>query len=314
MNVILVPQNNSRGVNVSLSHRHVLVLVVVGLILLPALIGTVAFKIQGLLTRSSFDHDIALITAQKRELAAQRRTVLALKAHTSAHLNALAQRLGFLQAQVLRLNALGERLTRMARLDPREFDFSQNPGLGGPANSLTDSPPPLLTTINHLTAKINRQTHRLKALESVLMDKQLLAAVTPSGWPVTGGWLSSHFGWRADPFSGRRSLHQGVDIASPMGSPIKAMGTGVVTYAGPKRGYGRLVEINHGNGYATRYAHVSKVLVKVGDRVEKGSPVALVGTSGRSTGPHLHFEVRKHGRSINPAAYLNPKKRYSALR
>ena len=164
MNVIFIPSKNSRGGNISLSHRHLLILVVVALLILPTLIGTVTFKVHGMLSRHGVDRDLALIAAQKRELATQRRLVMALKTRTSAHLNALAQRLGFLQAQVLRLNALGSRLTRMARLDPREFDFSQNPGIGGPRGRLQqDGQPEILTTLTRLTAKINRQTHRLKA-------------------------------------------------------------------------------------------------------------------------------------------------------
>jgi murein DD-endopeptidase MepM/ murein hydrolase activator NlpD len=137
-----------------------------------------------------------------------------------------------------------------------------------------------------------------------LLDRKLSAAVTPSGWPVQGGWISSGFGVRADPFNGHQSYHEGVDIASSMGSPVLAMGDGVVSHSGEKSGYGLLVEVTHESGLITRYAHASAVLVRVGDRVQKGQPIAQVGTTGRSTGPHLHFEVVRNGTSVSPMRYL----------
>jgi murein DD-endopeptidase MepM/ murein hydrolase activator NlpD len=304
MNIIIVSEGFRRSVNLSLSHRHVLVIALVGLLFLPALVGTVAYRIHDILNRHDNATDLAAIAVQKQALRQQRQQIAVLQQHTSSHLNALAQRLGSLQAQVLRLNALGQRLTRMARIDAREFNFSKAPAMGGPANRMAEGQPNILATLSGLATQVDRQTQRLTALESLLLDKQLQAAVTPSGWPTKGGWVSSGFGWRSDPFSGKRTYHEGVDIAAVMGSPVKAMGDGVVTYAGKRIGYGALVEINHGNGYATRYAHISEALVKVGDRVKKGHPVALVGSSGRSTGPHLHFEVLKSRHQLDPRKYL----------
>ncbi len=307
MDIIIVSEGVRRSVNLSLPHRHVMVIALVGLLFLPVLVGTVAYRIHDILNRHDNATDLAAIAVQKQALRQQRRQIAALQQHTSSHLNALAQRLGSLQAQVLRLNALGQRLTRMARIDAREFNFSQVPAMGGPANRMAEGQPNILASLSGLATQVDRQTQRLTALESLLLDKQLQAAVTPSGWPTKGGWVSSGFGWRSDPFSGKRSYHEGVDIAAVMGSPVKAMGDGVVTYAGKRIGYGALVEINHGNGYATRYAHISEALVKVGDRVKKGHPVALVGSSGRSTGPHLHFEVLKSRRQLDPRKYLKQK-------
>lgn len=304
MNIIIVSEGFRRSVNLSLSHRHVIVIALAGLLFLPALVGTVAYRIHDILNRHGNVADLVAIAVQKQALRQQRQQIAVLQQHTSSHLNALAQRLGSLQAQVLRLNALGQRLTRMARIDAREFNFSQVPAMGGPANRMAEGQPNILATLRGLATQVDRQTQRLTALESLLLDKQLQAAVTPSGWPTKGGWVSSGFGWRSDPFSGKRSYHEGVDIAAVMGSPIKAMGDGVVTYAGKRIGYGALVEINHGNGYATRYAHILEALVKVGDRVKKGHPVALIGSSGRSTGPHLHFEVLKSRRQLDPRKYL----------
>jgi len=195
----------------------------------------------------------------------------------------------------------------MGGLDKREFDFSEGPAMGGPeqARGLSSmSVPDFLKTLEQVSGQIERKSERLAALESSLLDKQLKAAVYPTGWPTQGGWVSSGFGQRSDPFTGRTAIHEGVDIASRFGSEIKAMGGGVVSFAGDKEGYGCTVEINHGNGYSTRYAHCKSVLVRVGDRVTKGQGVALVGTTGRSTGPHLHFEVLRDGRAVNPSSYL----------
>jgi len=177
--------------------------------------------------------------------------------------------------------------------------------MGGPEKTTgMSNPPELMSSLDHLAREIERQQERLSALENLLLDRKLSAAVTPSGWPVQGGWVSSGFGQRADPFNGHQSYHEGVDIASNLGSSILAMGDGVVSHSGEKAGYGLLVEVTHESGLVTRYAHASAVLVRVGDRVQKGQSVALVGSSGRSTGPHLHFEVVRNGVSVNPMRYL----------
>ncbi len=152
----------------------------------------------------------------------------------------------------------------------------------------------------HIAAQRERLTG---GLEPLLLNTQLEAVVTLSGWPVKEGRISSGFGWRVDPFSGRPARHNGVDISNRLGATIRAIGDGEVDYAGRKSGYGLLVEINHGN-VVTRYAHTKENLVEVGDRVERGQPIARVGSSGRSTGPHLHFEVVKNGYPVNPAGYL----------
>ena len=303
MNIILVPNSrHGKGNNATLSHRHLIVIALVVFVTLPAFLGFLAYHAQDLLSTYSADSQMA---AQRRELAAQRMAIAEAKRSAETHLNALAQRLGQLQAQVLRLNALGSRLTRMAGLDTREFNFSAEAAMGGPEQAITSSnSPDLMSSINRLTHEVERQQERLAALENLLLDRKLNAAITPSGWPVEGGWISSGYGVRADPFNGHQSVHEGVDIASHMGSPVLAMGEGVVSHSGEKAAYGLLVEVIHESGMITRYAHTSATLVKVGDRVKKGQAIALVGTSGRSTGPHLHFEVVRNGASVNPMRYL----------
>ena len=305
MNLIIVPGKTTTGRSSCLSHRQIGIMAVAGLLVLPLVVGQVFYRIHDRL-RGDTGPAAAVVAVHRQELVAQRAAIATTRAHTEAHVNALAQRLGQLQAQMWRLNALGSHLARMAGLDKNEFDFTREPAMGGPAPRPVVEPvaPALFPALDALDTRLAGQAERLQALETLLLNRQLEAAVTPSGWPVQGGWVSSGFGWRVDPFTGRRALHEGVDIASRLGSPIHAMGDGVVSHAGPKAGYGLMVEITHGN-IVTRYAHAKTVLVKVGDRVNRGRPLATVGSSGRSTGPHLHFEVLRRGRAVNPKGYLN---------
>jgi murein DD-endopeptidase MepM/ murein hydrolase activator NlpD len=307
MNIILVPHSAGRGRNISLSPAQLLVLALVVLVGLPVLIGAVSFKISAYLDPTAGIREPEYIQRQAALLTNERQVIEQTRRDAELHLNALAQRLGHMQAELLRLNALGQRLARMGGLDKREFDFTEGPALGGPeltSGSSSMSVPDFLKSLEKVSGQIERKSERLAALESSLLDKQLKAAVFPTGWPTEGGWVSSGFGQRSDPFTGHTAVHEGVDIASRFGSTIKAMGGGVVSYAGDKEGYGCTVEINHGNGYSTRYAHCKSALVRVGDRVTKGQGVALVGTTGRSTGPHLHFEVLRDGKAVNPSSYL----------
>jgi len=307
MNIILVPHSAGRGRNISLSPAQLLVLALVVLVGLPLLIGAVSYKISAYLDPTAGTREPEYIQRQAALLTNERQEIEQTRRDAELHLNALAQRLGHMQAELMRLNALGQRLARMGGLDKREFDFSEGPALGGPETareSSSISVPDFLKTLERVSGQIERKSERLAALESSLLDKQLKAAVYPTGWPTEGGWVSSGFGQRSDPFTGHSAIHEGVDIASRFGSTIKAMGGGVVSYAGDKEGYGCTVEINHGNGYSTRYAHCKSALVRVGDRVTKGQGVALVGTTGRSTGPHLHVEVLRDGKPVNPSSYL----------
>ncbi len=309
MHIILIPEGFCKGRVVNLSHRHLVLVVLAGLVVLPAVLGWVSYRIYGQLTPDERGVDAAVVAVHRQELNNQRAALAAARADTETHIEFLVQRLGRLQAQMWRLNALGAHLASMAGLDQSEFDFSTEPAMGGPAPALEPTPA-VLPALDAFEARLLAQRERLKALETLLMNRKLEAAVTPSGWPVSGGWISSGFGYRVDPFTGRRARHEGVDIASRRGSPIRALGDGLVRHAGPKTGYGNLVEITHGI-IATRYAHTQEVLVTVGDRVSRGQVIATVGSSGRATGPHLHFEVVKGTRSVNPQPYLDHDKKVS---
>lgn len=244
----------------------------------------------------------------KQDIANNAQKVGEARRHAEEHLTAMTVRMAELQARLMRLDALGERLVDIAKLDGGEFDFSQSPALGGPEEGelgLAYERPSFLVDLDRLAADIEQREHQLDVLESLLANRKLQKESTLAGRPVTKGWMSSRFGRRTDPFSGRLAWHEGVDFAGKDGSDIVSVGSGVVTWAGERYGYGLLVEINHGGGYTTRYAHAKTVKVKVGDIVKKGHPLATMGSSGRSTGPHVHFEVRLNGKAVDPSRYIS---------
>ena len=222
-------------------------------------------------------------------------------------LNTMASKVGELQARLLRVDALGERLTKVARLKPQDFMFDRVPGRGGAESSLPStelSMKDLGTTLDKLSRDLEDRTDKLRVLESMLTEDSAKRQLMPSGMPTEGGFYSSNFGWRIDPFTGLNAFHEGVDFMAEEGTPVLAAAGGVVIYAGVHPQYGNMVEIDHGNDLVTRYAHTSKMLVKVGDVVLRGGRIAEVGNTGRSTGAHLHFEVRHRGVAQNPARFL----------
>lgn len=241
------------------------------------------------------------------QVATQKSQLDDLRASASRDMDAMAVKLGELQAQSIRLDALGERLTTVGKLDPGEFDFQHAPAVGGPDQSVApDSalPPNLDASLNALQHRFDHQQTQLGALADMLMNRQVDARVKPTGMPVMDGFIASYFGMRLDPFNGHHAFHPGLDIDVPRGSPVHAVAEGVVTFAGVRNGYGNVIEIDHGNGYMTRYAHNSKLLAHVGERVHAGEVISDVGSTGRSTGPHVHFEVWYQGRVVNPLAYV----------
>jgi murein DD-endopeptidase MepM/ murein hydrolase activator NlpD len=231
-----------------------------------------------------------------------------IKQESTATLSAMTLRLAELQGRLVRIDALGERLTTMADLDNGEFDFNQSPAVGGPeTDALGEShtPPKFITIINALAEKINDREQQLETLESLMVNRSLQNDVFVAGRPVLKGWMSSRYGRRTDPFTGKIAWHSGVDFAGKQGSDSVAVASGVVVESGERNGYGGMIKVNHGSGFQTRYAHNKKNFVSVGDVVKKGQIIALMGSTGRSTGPHVHFEVYKYGRPVDPAAYIN---------
>ncbi len=224
-------------------------------------------------------------------------------------INALALRLGQMNANVIRINALGQRLTGMAGIEAEEFDFDRNPATGGiDADGSIPEDAKLQDVVlgfDRLSDELAQREQQLDVLENVMLNRKLKARVHPSGRPVKSGWQSSYYGYRTDPLHGKKAWHGGIDFAGKPGTEILAAADGVVSLSRKHYGFGNLVEINHGNGYVTRYAHNQENLVALGETVHQGQPIALLGSTGRSTGPHLHFEVIKDGKSLNPAKFVN---------
>jgi len=229
---------------------------------------------------------------------------------TEQHLQILTQHIGRIEANLMRINALGERLVLSAHLDPEEFDFSHDVPVGGTFMGETTHEE-LLATIHQLNAMLDKRYAQLITLHQTLQMHwgQLELSFTGVGKAVTNGWISSFFGPRFDPFTGRKAWHAGVDIAGKEGAEVKALAAGVVTFADTKGGYGHLVEIKHSNGLTTLYGHNKELLVRPGQVVRKGQTISLLGSSGRSTGPHLHLEVHKNGQAVDPGEYFPDFKR-----
>ena len=242
------------------------------------------------------------------ELVAQKSQIQQTRQETEDTLDALAISIGRMNARVIRLDALGRRLTEMADLEDGEFDFDSEPAIGGPEepdpSGSSVAVPEVLMAMAVLDSQLDNREAQLGVLESVLVDQNLSDRVYPKGRPVHSGWMSSYFGRRTDPFTGKPASHQGVDFAGKAGAEIISVADGVVTWSSDRYGFGNLVEINHGNGYSTRYAHNAENLVAVGEEVRKGQIVALMGETGRATGPNLHFEVLKNGQRVNPVTFI----------
>lgn len=231
-------------------------------------------------------------------------------ANYTVDVNTLSTRLGTLEAEITRLNALAKRVANKAQLDPQEFSLDGKPGRGGVAmeelspTSARNSSSDLLTAFQKAEDNVDKQKSILSTLEQILAGLTLKKAVEPSARPVKSGYISSEFGYRHDPFNGQVRLHKGIDFAAPIGTEIYSVGGGVVSSAGEKAGYGIAVEIDHGDGLVSRYGHLSEAKVKEGQVIKKGDLIALMGNTGRSTGPHLHLEVLKNGEQLDPREYL----------
>ena len=221
------------------------------------------------------------------------------------HLNALAIQLGQIQARVIRLDALGERLARLAGIKEKDIDVENPPGQGGPMKrAYSISEDQLKQQMNTLISELEKRSDRYGALEAMLLQQSLKKETLPSKAPVNAAYNSSSYGWRVDPFTGQMAFHEGLDFTATVGSPIYAAASGIVSAIENTSDYGNIVKLDHGSGVETRYAHTSRILVKAGQRVEKGQLIAEVGNTGRSTGPHLHFEVRLNGIALDPRRYL----------
>lgn len=301
MNIILVSDSLARSRSVTLSQAQVL-LIAFGILLAGFVLATGTYVVT-----MKFAVDLRNPYLRSLLSALHQDDLKRSEAEMKDNMSALAVKVGELQARILRLDAFGERLAKAAGIKPEEFRFDQKPGQGGPVvapgRELT------VTEFQHMLSELSRvlddRGDKLGVLDSFLMDDRLARKTIPTTMPVPMGYYSSNYGYRLDPITGRNSFHTGVDLIAPPGTTVVAAAGGVVSAAGLIAEYGNIVDVDHDNGLTSRYAHLSKFLVKVGDVVMKGQTIALVGATGRVTGPHLHFEVRENGIPLNPNKFLS---------
>lgn len=308
MKLILISKRSDRVRTLSLN-SWARVLLSVALLGIPVAAGTLlGLKIADGRWQLLFeDHIVDMqneLTISRQELQGDRQQV-------SQTLSLMTAKLAQMRASIVRLDALGEQLTELSGIEGGEFDFSSMPGLGGPDNqsqqvyrSIKDSQVDLNLLMSDLDSSLTQREVQLQLLRSTLADKKLIDDRRIAGRPIARGWQSSAYGMRTDPFTGEQKWHGGVDFAGRLGSDVIAVASGIVTWSGEKSGYGKMVEVNHSDGYVTRYAHNQDNIAKLGTYVKKGEVIAMMGTSGRSTGPHVHFEVFKNGRVVDPATYI----------
>jgi len=299
MQIILLTKGKKKTISFSENHKKIMFILLSGIILLLTgyfyLPNTAEIK----LTEQS--------KKVSQELLAQRVELERVREKTTNTLDNMALRVGQMQAQLTRLNAVGQHLAKKAKLNSSEFNFDELPAIGsaeitGSDESFTQNQ--LLHDIQVLDNQLSLREKQLQLLDVFSANKRLSKEVRPAGLPVAKGWLSSYYGYRADPFTGKKKFHHGVDIAGKSGTSVLAAASGLVTSVGKKGGYGNLIEIDHGSGYVTRYGHNKEVIVKMGEVVKQNDVIAKMGSTGHSTGPHVHFEVLRHGKKVNPRKYL----------
>jgi murein DD-endopeptidase MepM/ murein hydrolase activator NlpD len=248
------------------------------------------------------------LVAAQEEYSDEKQQLIRLKQQTEHQLSALTLKLGEIKGQVNRLDAFAARLGQQAEIPQEEFNFENSTFAGGPsATSVEDvaaNAEDLFSQMDEMLVKLDGQERRMAVLESILMNTHIEEEIFISGRPIQKGWLSSYYGVRKDPFTGMPAMHKGLDFAGEEGAAVLATGSGVVTWADNRFGYGNLVEIDHGDGVVTRYGHNKELLVKVGEIVNKGQKISLMGSTGRSTGPHVHYEVLQNGKQIDPLPYI----------
>lgn len=305
MNLIFCSSKHSSSRSINLS-SGLLVLVFAVVFSIPAAVGGSLVYWWVDMNEREMKSQANLMRHQELEM--QRAEVEKVKRQSLERIDALTPKIGELQARLMRLDALGKRLTSVADLSD-EFDFDEAPPMGGPeyiyeeSSGYTDTE--LMEVLDSLTNKIEQRQQQLELIHSLLTKRSLADQVYIAGRPIEKGWMSSSFGRRSDPFTGRTSWHGGIDFAGKENSNVLATGAGVVMHSSPRSGYGNLVEIDHGDGYITRYAHLNDFVVNKGDLVQRGDVVGLMGCTGRCTGPHVHYEVLLNGRAVDPVRYVS---------
>ena len=309
MQLILVDRRLARARTMNLSHATI----VWGALLLATIVAMLVMSMYVLTFRLAAQRDMPLV---KQLVSAVMRDRLAQdEQYLRDNVSSMAKMVGEMKARLMRLDALGERVSKLAGIRPEEFNFREVPGMGGaePAVTRPLSLSELQTEVHSIGKGMEQRTDYMNVVESELMSSAARTALLPRDAPLVEGFVGSGFGMRTDPFTGQLAMHAGIDFAAPVGTPIYAAAGGVVASAERHPEFGNVVRIDHGNGLQTLYAHTLRFIVKAGDIVRKGQQIAVVGTTGRSTGPHLHFEVHVNGVPQNPLKYLASAKPGSPL-
>jgi murein DD-endopeptidase MepM/ murein hydrolase activator NlpD len=300
VNIILVSDSLAKSRSMTLSQGQVF-LIAFGILVAGFVLATATYVVTMKFAVDLRNPYLRALMASLHQDEAKRS-----EANMKENLDALAAKVGELQARILRLDAFGERLAKAAGIKREEFRFDERPGQGGPVVPLGPdlTVPQFQRMLDDMSRLVDDRGEKLGVLDSFFMDDRLARKTVPTTMPVTGGYYSSNYGYRLDPITGHSEFHTGVDIVAGIGTKVMAAAGGVVSYSGTMPEYGNVVDVDHDNGLTSRYAHLSKRLVKVGDVVMKGQLIALVGNTGRTTGPHLHFEVREKGIPLNPNKFL----------
>ncbi len=307
MNIIFVGRSHGKSKTLVLNNTKIAMLAFIFAFLVTS-VAVVGYKLAlpagtgGELSQISGE----TVSYWKALLKDQQHQIDDLKQESVEQVDALTLRMGSIQASLLRLDALGQRLTEVAKLGKGEFNFESRPAVGGPESidgAESYSLPDLQASLVQIERQIEDREQQLDVLDELFVSKKIQKDLFIAGRPIKKGWMSSRYGYRSDPFSGKRAWHGGVDFAGKEGSDIVAVASGVVTWSSSRYGYGNLVQVNHG-GVTTRYGHCKEILVKVGEVVKKGQVLARMGSTGRSTGPHVHFEVIKNNKTLNPEKYI----------
>lgn len=307
MNIILVGRKHGRS-RVFTLHARGLAVVALAVVLLVALVAWGGYRAAMTQVAERPVVPSYLLSQWQETLRDQKQELARIERNAHEQVDAMTLRLGEMQGRLLRLDALGQRFIESGAVASEEFNFDEAPPVGGPeeeaAAAESFSTPELTAMIAQLDRRIRDREQQLRLLDTLISSRRLEDERFVAGRPITWGWLSSRFGYRSDPFTGKRTWHNGVDLAGREDSDIIAVAAGVVTFAGDRHGYGNLVEIDHGEGLVTRYAHAKSIEVDVGEVVQKGQAIARMGSTGRSTGPHVHFEVLQSGKAKDPVKYI----------
>jgi len=301
MNIILISTRFGQAKSLTLTRFHL----IMGLLLLLLLVIFLAVTLNRFAgeVADKIDHPMWRDVLQSPESRRNHK----IQAHLNKNLDFMAAKVGKMQVQLFRLNELGRRLVDLYGIDPQELSFDQLPGQGGVDRDILDqdiSFNELNQTLHSVARSLRDRADKLAVLDSLLLGNRIEQEMLPSAMPLETGWFSSDFGMRIDPFTGKKSFHEGVDFPAKTGTPIKAAAGGVVVFSAYHPGYGNMVAIDHGNELVSRYAHASRLLVNVGQVVLRGQEIAEIGSTGRSTGPHLHFEIRHNDIPLNPSRFL----------